>query len=68
MLCYYSNGGIGHTEAYNMPIFLRIFNLRTLVKFKEKENSTEKSHSAGDTTEEGLKNKKMLRGISGFKR
>ena len=64
MLCYYSNGGISHTEAYNMPIYLRIFNLRTLSKFKERENSGgKKSDSDDKTTAEGIKNKQMLRGI-----
>jgi len=50
-----------------MPIYLRIFNLRTLAKFKERENTSGKSESSDNTTVEGMKNKKMLRGISGLK-
>jgi len=69
MLCYYTNGGITHTEAYNMPIYLRIFNLRTLAKFKEKEtpkqsrNDKWAQEDTHDATSQGIQNRKMLRNV-----
>jgi len=68
-LCYYTNGGISHTEAYNMPIYLRMFNLRTLAKLKEKEspkgskNSTWEKEDVADATTQGIQNRKMLRNL-----
>ena len=69
MLAYYSNGGIRYHEAYKFPIFLRIFNLRTLAKFKEKEvpkenrNSKWAQEDVQDATTQGIQNKKMFRNI-----
>jgi len=36
-LVYNSNGGFTHDEVYSMPIYLRYFNLRFLLKQKEQE-------------------------------
>ena len=41
-LCYYSNGGFGHSDVYYMPVNLRKFYLDRLVKAKEKEASSHK--------------------------
>lgn len=36
-LCYYSNGGFGHSEVYHMPVHMRRFYLRKLTSTKEQE-------------------------------
>jgi hypothetical protein len=71
MLCYYTNGGINHSQAYSLPIYLRIFYLRTLAKFKEKENPKQSSKNDKwgkedmmDSTLQGMQNKKMLHNIN----
>jgi len=45
-LSYFSNGAINVIIAYNLPVYLRNFYYKQLVKFKEQENkSYDKSSS-----------------------
>lgn len=45
-LYYYSNGGVTHDEAYSMPIYRRIFNLRMIIEEKKKESEAAKNQES----------------------
>lgn len=69
MLAYYSNGGVPYHVAYTMPIYLRVFSLRTLAKFKEKESPKNSksnqiaSEDRQEATNQGIRNRKMFRSL-----
>ena len=45
-LLYYGNGGFTHNEVYNMPVYLRRFNIKLLEKaIKQQNESQQKSAS-----------------------
>lgn len=50
-LVYNTKGGFSHDEVYNMPVYLRYFNMRMLIEQlqKEKEASDAQSQSMTST-------------------
>ena len=41
-LLYYGKGGFTHTEVYNMPVYLRRFNIKLLEKAVKQQNEAQK--------------------------
>jgi len=41
-LLYYGKGGFSHTEVYNMPVYLRRFNLQLLEKAVKQQSEAQK--------------------------
>jgi hypothetical protein len=48
-LAYNANGGFTHDEVYSMPVFLRYFYLRLLVKRREEEQQQMKDAQDSST-------------------
>lgn len=46
-MAYFTNGGFTHTEAYNLPIYLRTFYLKQLEEIKERESDATKPKGKG---------------------
>lgn len=46
-LCYYSNGGFGHSDVYGLPVYLRKFYLKKLVAAKKEESDQYESAKGG---------------------
>ena len=46
-LLYYSNGGFGHTEVYQMPVYLKRYYLRHLTSVKKKEQKNQEQANKG---------------------
>tara|TARA_B110000285_G_C15056738_1_gene580016 strand:- start:501 stop:704 length:204 start_codon:yes stop_codon:yes gene_type:complete len=44
MLCYYGKGGFTHSEAYNMPRYLRTFYLKQIEKIALQKQEQQKKH------------------------
>jgi len=51
-LCYHSQGGFTHDEAYNMPIRYRRYYLQKIVEINEKQNEmmTQRHNNNSSTT------------------
>lgn len=54
-LCYYTNGGFTHSEAYNLPIYLRRFYIHKLIEYKKQEAEKHKEASGGAGKSKGPK-------------
>lgn len=48
-LVYFSKGGFGHNEVYNMPVYLRNFYLKQLHDTKQQEAEATKAAAAKST-------------------
>jgi hypothetical protein len=46
-LVYFSKGGFGHNEVYNMPVYLRNFYLKQLYDTKKQEAEATQSATKG---------------------
>ncbi len=46
---YYSNGGFGHTEVYEMPVYLKRWYLGHLSKVKKDEKKQHEQASKGNS-------------------